>query len=482
MTRLTILSHADFSGRIKRSRRNPGFAAFATFVDNIRSADREGTLLLDAGDSFCTNFWPGEPCVRAEGLLGPDAMVLGNHELDKGKDFLEDCIAKTSFPILCSNIVERSTGRPVKGTRPYVILERKGLRIGILGITTAYTPYMVTATSFEPFKALDPIETSKRLIPQIRKEGVDLLLLLAHVPFYVDDSGKVTGELAEILDAIPKVDWCMGGHIPGDYAGLYNGTILLKGGFSGHSLCKTSLEVEDGSIKSDQVVLSTDWSIAAKPEYQACEDAIVKPFLSFFNDVIGISDRHWSIRLSRETELGDWLASSLREAAGSAIAYMNATSAGGEIAPGPFTAEDLTSVMGFNDCLYTTHMKGQDIWDLIETVYDPECFGNNAGIFFSGIIVSIDHTRPAYSKVQSICLENGTPLEMNMTYTVGTSEYMSTGGNGTKKVAGRFQWTNTHVRMHDAMLEKARREGVLKAEQVKRLIEIGTPENDNAPY
>ena len=77
-------------------------------------------------------------------------MTLGNHEFDRGQAFLNACIGEAGFPILCANVVERATGALIPGTRPYVLLERAGVRIGVLGITTEYTPYMVTAASFAP--------------------------------------------------------------------------------------------------------------------------------------------------------------------------------------------------------------------------------------------------------------------------------------------------------------------------------------------
>ena len=48
-------------------------------------------------------------------------------------------------------------------------LERKGVRIGVLGVTTEYTPYMVTASSFAPFEARSCAEAVKKYLPQMRQ-------------------------------------------------------------------------------------------------------------------------------------------------------------------------------------------------------------------------------------------------------------------------------------------------------------------------
>ena len=138
-TRLDILAHADFSGQLRQTKRCPGMAAFGAEIEAIRRENPDGTLLLDAGDEFSANFWGGPPMVEALDVWRTDAMTLGNHEFDRGDATLESCIAAAKYPVLCANIFRRDTGAPVPGTRPWVILERQGVRIGVLGLTTEYT-------------------------------------------------------------------------------------------------------------------------------------------------------------------------------------------------------------------------------------------------------------------------------------------------------------------------------------------------------
>lgn len=482
---IDILAHADFSGRIKRSRRNPGFAAFGAAIEAMRRENPAGTLLLDAGDAFSTTFWPGAPCVGAVSLLKTDALALGNHEFDRGPAFLNECIALADFPILCANIVERESGALIPGTRPYVVLEKAGVKIGVVGITTEYTPFMVTASSFATYEARSCVAACRRYIPEVRRAGAEIVVLIAHIPFYVGENGGISGELAELLHEIPEVDVCIGGHIPGDYAGLVDGAIVLKGGFAGHSLCHARLwfDCETRTIAARACgVLQNDGKAAPVSAYEEYEQRVTAPFRGFFEDVLATADETWSIRLSAETKLGNLLADCVRSAAQTDVAYMNATSAGGSIEPGPVTAEDMSSVMGFDDPLFRAQITGAQLYELFELVYVPERFGNNAGLLFSGLIVHADHTKPAFSKIQTITLADGTPLEREKTYTVATSEYMASGGNDTGQIANALQWEKLPVRMYEAIFAHVRKLGKLCVSPEQRMHEIGRPENDNAPF
>ena len=163
---LDLLCHADFSGRIRPSREDIGFPAFSAEIAKLRAQNPAGTLLLDAGDAFSTNYWPGLPLVGAMICSKTDVMTLGNHEFDRGPAFLDSCISACPFPVLCANVRRKADGAPVPGTKPWGLLERCGIRIGVLGLTTEYTPYMVEKSAFAPFEMTSAAEAAARHIRQ----------------------------------------------------------------------------------------------------------------------------------------------------------------------------------------------------------------------------------------------------------------------------------------------------------------------------
>jgi 2',3'-cyclic-nucleotide 2'-phosphodiesterase/3'-nucleotidase len=485
LLQIDVLGHADFSARFKKNRDCPGFAAFGTHIERIRRKNPEGTLLLDAGDGLCSKFWSGEQVLQALALLKTDAMTLGNHEFDRGRAFLETCVEQAAFPVLCANITEEASGRFVKGVRPWVMLKKQGVLIGVLGLTTEYTPNMVTAAAFAGYTVHASVEICKKYIPEMRGAGAQIVVVLSHFPFYVDADGGISGELYDVLTQIPHVDAFIGGHIPGDYAGIVNGTAVVKGGFGGNSLPHIRLwyDAEKGGVvRKECTVHPVDRNTETDERYRSYEERIVAPIRDYLDTVLAVADERWEIRLAHETKLGNLLADSLREGADTQIAYMNATSSCGSVEPGPVTIEDMTSVLGFNDPVCKTQMTGRQLWELFEMVYVPERFGNNAGLLFSGVIVEVDHTRPANQKIRSLTLRDGTPVEMDQTYSVAASDYMASGGNDTSALTKKLTWEKTQTRLYDMLFAYLRKYGTMHVSPEQRLIETGEPENNHAPF
>jgi len=486
MTDITIdiLCHADFSGRLRRSVDDAGMPVFAGRLRQARQANPEGTILLDAGDGFCTNFWGGRPTVEALNMIGTDAMTLGNHEFDRGEAFLDDCVAACRFDVLCANIRHKADGTPVSGTRPYVIIQRQGVRIGILGLTTEYTPYMVEKTAMEPFETISAAAAANEYIPQMRAQGAEAIVALTHMPFYFDGQGRISGELADLLAAIPPVEVAIGGHIPGDYAQTVGTTCVIKAGFGGRSLGHARLVFDQDHHLVDRGcdVSLTDRDGAADPDMAAYIATVVGPFESYFSQPLSRADERWAVRLAVECKVGDFLADALRYGGRTEVAYMNATSSGGAIEPGAVTRETITRVNGFNDLICTGVMTGQQLYELMEAVYQPERFGNNAALFISGFHAVLDHTRPYPHKVVALTLADGTPIDRRRTYTVATSAYMASGGNGTEALAGQVAWHKSQLHFYDAAFAYAQTMEVLTVADYPRLAETGHPENDNAPF
>ncbi len=482
---LDFLCHADFSGRLRKTSKDAGFSAFSASVEAQRRQNPEGTLFLDAGDSFSTSFWGGLPIVAALNLLKTDVMTLGNHEFDRGQAFVEDCIAACDFPVLCANVRLKAEHSPIAGTSPYAMFERKGVKIGVLGLTTEYTPYMVEKKAFEPFEMTSAARAAKRYIPQMRSEGAEIIVLLMHAPFYYDEDKNITGELWELLQEIPPVDICIGGHIPGDYANVIDNTCILKAGFGGWSLGHARLRFDTAARRVTEKfceVLHTDPNAEGPPDIAAYVNGVTEPFEEYFNYPLSEAVEQWEMRLATESKLGDFLADCLRHGGGTELAYMNTTSSGGRIEPGVVTRETITQVCGFNDPVMTGRITGRQLHALIESVYEPERFGNNAALAFSGFHAEIDHRRPSPNKLLGLTLPDGRPIDPERSYTVSTSEYMASGGNDTLHIACQIDWQETRLRFFDAAFAYAETLPLLHLDDWPRLQEQGRPENDNSPF
>ncbi len=483
--KIDILTHADFHGQFREDDENPGLSRFFSAIESVRNSNPQGTLLLDAGDeSKC--LWHGKAVYEGLKLLKTDAMVLGNHEFDAGREDLEQCIqwGSSYYPMLCANVAYRENDRLIAGIKPYAVLEREGIRIGVLGLTSAYTPFMVEKSSFADFEMLDSVETIRHYVPKMREEGAEIIVLLTHFPFYPNE----TGELFECLEQIKDldIDVFIGGHIPGDYAAVKQRCAIVKGGFHGVSLCHVTLYFDDEKretvSKEAEIIDVKNGPFGYDDRIDAFVKETTRDYEYCFTDVIAQAEEDIAMRLSAESPMGDLLSDAMRKAAGTDFGYFNCTSCGRMIPKGPLTRYSIQKAIAFNEKLQVTEMKGSDLYDLFELVHRPEIFGNNAELMFSGLKIKIDHTRPAGHKVVWIKDLNGTDVDPDRSMSVVTSKYMSTGGNGTRSFAERFCWRELDIKIHDAIADYLLRKGRIKGETDGRYEFIGSPENDNSPW
>jgi len=175
-----------------------GLARVSSLVKQIRK-DRgpDHTLLFDAGDTIqgtplgfyyatvepFTQTGKTHPMALQMNKIGFDACALGNHEFNYGLETLDAWIKQMHAPILAANAVYTGTDRPAY--RPYIIKEMrvKGhppIRVGLLGLTNPGVQIWDKANVSGKLDFLDIVETAKRWVPKIRRQGVDVMVISAH--------------------------------------------------------------------------------------------------------------------------------------------------------------------------------------------------------------------------------------------------------------------------------------------------------------
>ena len=182
-----------------------GIIERAAFVDSVRRAQGAGrVLLLHAGDfgqgtSYFSEFG-GELEIDMINALGYDCVALGNHEFDNGLEDLEKRLARLDCPVVCSNIDLAPVGLD-RYVKPYVIIERAGMKIGIIG-TTSNLSTNVSASISSRIQQLDTAESVNRCISEMR-ESCDMIILLSHSGFDED---------CELVPLTRGLDLVVGGH------------------------------------------------------------------------------------------------------------------------------------------------------------------------------------------------------------------------------------------------------------------------------
>ena len=168
-------------------------------------------LLFDSGDFFQGSsyytFFKGEVEIGMMNRMGYDAVTIGNHEFDFGVEEMARVFRLATFPIVCANY--DFTGTPCEGlVKPYVIIKRNGLRIGVFGVSPKLEG-LVAARNCVGVKYLDPGETALKTSTMLKKEKkCDVVICLSHLGW---NSNR--GEDDQYM--VPRsryIDLVLGGH------------------------------------------------------------------------------------------------------------------------------------------------------------------------------------------------------------------------------------------------------------------------------
>ena len=224
---------------ISEARKIGGFANLATLVKQEKQSN-PNTILIDAGDYFSgpyiSTLTEGEAVIKSMNYLGIDAACIGNHEFDHGWDNMLEQIKEAEFPILNGNIFYEGTDKLV-WDNPYIILEREGLRIGIIGLHGKFAFYDTTNVKMtEGIEARDEEKYLRQYIEEL-EPITDLIILSVHqgMPARQSTIGLTDVErnlYKDILLAqnVPGIDVIVTGHAHQgtDRALVSNGTIIVS--------------------------------------------------------------------------------------------------------------------------------------------------------------------------------------------------------------------------------------------------------------
>lgn len=210
--KIVILSTNDTHSRIEPIPENDrnyggmgGVVAREAFIDEIRKQN-QNVLLFDAGDFVqgtpYFNLFHGRVEAQAMNLMKYDAGTLGNHEFDYGLDTLKMIVKKLNFPILNCNYDFSDTVLK-DDIKPYVILKRFGLKIGVLGVGVD-PEGLIQKNKYEGM-VFKPAISSVNFYAKILKDSkkCDLVVCLSHLGYNED---------IKLAEQSKNVDVIIGGH------------------------------------------------------------------------------------------------------------------------------------------------------------------------------------------------------------------------------------------------------------------------------
>jgi len=415
-----------------------GAAQLATLINQIRARDRS-VFLFDTGDMFTgmlSFLTRGEVLMEMMAAMQYDAMAIGNHEFDYGSANFERQMYRVPFPVLGANIFYKGTKH--RFSRPYTILERNGIRLGVIGIIgqdarSVALPSGITELEFE-----DPIPVVAAAVKELRPQ-VDLIVVLAHQgktgPMQTDaeahpDLQRDFDEDIRLCGAVPGIDVFIGGHahrgIETPYVHPVTGTLIVQTYGYGTRLGYLQLRLKDGKVVSHRGELLKVWSDQLPPD--PVVDAKMKRYQQQVAPLIGevlATARH---RLSRdyraESLLGSFVADILLRRGQADVAFHNAGGLRADLPEGPITKGNVLDALPFVNSLAVVEMTGAQIREVLEQGFTLE----RGMIQVSGLRAVYDRKRPAGRRLLELEI-GGRPVDDAKTYRVATNSFLAEGGD-----------------------------------------------------
>ena len=448
------------------------------FVQKKREIYKDNLILLDNGDIL-----QGQPtayyynyidtvsphlCAEMMNYMGYDAGNMGNHDVETGRAVFDRWIGACDFPVLGANIIDTSTGKP--HLPPYKVLERDGVKIVVLGMITPAVPAWLSENLWRGLRFDDMEETARKWMKIIRaKENPDVVIGLFHAG---QDAFKMSGKYNEnaslnVAKNIPGFDVVLMGHdhareckkvmnVAGDSVLVIdpasNGVVL--------SNVDITLKLKDGKVLSKDIQgvltetkdygVSEDFMKRFAPQYEAVRKFVSKKIGTFTEDI----STHPSF--FGPSAFIDLIHTLQLDITGADISFAAPLSFDAEIKKGDVFVSDMFNLYKYENMLYVMTLSGKEIKDFLEMSYfmwtnrmkspddhllwfkekrrdgaeDRASFQNFSFNFdsASGIIYTVDVTKPKGEKITIVSMADGSPFDINKIYKVALNSYRGNGG------------------------------------------------------
>lgn len=415
-----------------------GAAVLAGYVNRLR-AENATSFLFDSGDMFTglvSNLTRGEALMEMMRVMKYDAMGIGNHEFDYGSLNFEKQMNRVPFPVLGANIFYKGTRHPY--SRPWVILERNGVRVGVIGIIgqdarSVALPAGITDLDFhEPKDAIAPIVADLR--PQ-----VDLIVVLAHQgktgPQQTDaeahsDLQRDFEADIRLAGAVPGIDVIVGGHahrgIEEPYVHPQSGTLIVQTYGYGTRLGVLHLKLRAGKVISHRGELLKTWSdqVVPDPAVAAVVERYERRAAPLAGKPLFTLGRRVYRAYNGESPLGNLTADAMRDSTGAEVALQNAGGLRADLPEGPITEGHVLDVLPFVNTVDTYRLTGAQLLEILAQSVTLERGMMQA----SGLRMEYDLKRPAGSRLGRVTV-GGKPVDPAGSYTVATNSFLGQGGD-----------------------------------------------------
>ncbi|WP_032091887.1 bifunctional UDP-sugar hydrolase/5'-nucleotidase UshA [Necropsobacter rosorum] len=488
--RFTVLHTNDLHGHFWANDKGEyGLAAQKTLIDRIkREVEQKGgaVVLLNAGDINTgvpeSDLQNAKPDIEGMNIIGYEAMTLGNHEFDNPLQLLDMQEKWAKFPLLAANVYHADSSQ--RWVKPYTVLNKQGLKIAVVGLTTEDTAKLGNPEYMGAVKFADPTKTAEQVLAELdEKIQPDVKIALTHMGYYYNakHGSNAPGDVSLARNLPPKsFDMIIGGHthdtVCVDANGVFiekyqptalcmpdfqNGSWIMQAGEWGKYVGRADFEFKNGDLKLVNYQLipvnlkqkvktadgKTNYILYAEEIPQDAQLlALLKTYQDQGDKLLGVKvgeskglllgDRD-AVRF-RQTNLGRLVAEAQRERVKADVGIMNSGGIRDSIQEGDITYKDILKVQPFGNIISYVELNGAELLDYLNVVALKEV-DSGAYAQFAGISMRVNR---AEKKVEQVKIQ-GQPIDLHKTYRISLPSYCAAGGDGYPVVTNKPSYVNT---------------------------------------
>ncbi len=481
--KLRILQTSDVHGNffpynfVERKPSRGSMARISSYVQRLRGEYGRNLILLDNGDimqgqpvNYYSNYVADKDTnivAKVLNYMCYDAAAFGNHDVETGHHVYDKMIRELNCPLLAANVVNTATDSPY--VTPYVVFERDGVKIAVLGLLTPAIPNWLDEKLWSGMRFEPIVETARKWIKIINeKEKPDVVVGLLHSGW---DGGITTSQYSEnaaraTAESVDGFDVIFFGH---DHR---KRKAILKSQSGRDVLCldptNSALNVSDVqvelTVKEGRV---TEKKISGEVRdicNEPVDEAFVKRFSKETDEIaqyvsrnIGVASDELSTRdcFFGNSAFTDIVLNMELELTGADVAFNAPLQFDAKLSKGPILMGDMFKLYRFENKVCVLRMTGQEIRKHLEMSYDQwvntmktendhimllndenatdmQRFGFKYFTFnfdsAAGIDYEVDVTKPDGHKVRILRMSNGSKFDPKRTYRVAMNSYRANGG------------------------------------------------------
>jgi 2',3'-cyclic-nucleotide 2'-phosphodiesterase (5'-nucleotidase family) len=442
------------------------------------------------------------PTIETLNAMKLDAGAFGNHEHDRNLAHLQKVIGASDFQWVVSNYSEGSLSVLKSGTKQaqsFTIIERGGVKIGVVGANTPETIEQVfpgnldytDATGAKKTITINPGVTGiNQAIVDAKAAGAEIVIALIHQGWQENADGGAKGVLNTMAAQIKGAAAVYGGHSHQSFATVIPGTsrvapvvvgqtrnsgveytrtqICMKYGKVVGQSIEHVLKAASTTINTGIVSTVTTQDVAAAALVKKYKDQLTAKLDIKIGQVSGVFPRGGTpaVERSGETPMGNYIADLMRakyktdfviQNGGGirdtfpAKTYIPANPALVRTGTGPLdvTLGDALTVYPFGNQVATTVVTGENLWKALENGVGGNYPGDGRFPQISGFKFSFDSSKPIGSRIVSVTKLDGTAIPKDATeYTLTTLDFLIYGGDGYLNV-----FSPTKAKVQGALLD-----------------------------